>query len=180
MSMREIQLTLHYDTGGNITGLRLAPGPGRESGGNVFVTPPGSDAPPGDGSTRPRVRFDDDGRIYNIELQTADLQLPHDVIKRFRTDGGWTPNTRYRSLREITVPLRLDTDTDTATLEIAPPTHGRPLRHTTVTPYGFDPGTAPEAQMAFDSEGRLHEITFTAAEAQLPAEVLDRLRDEDG
>jgi Protein of unknown function (DUF2283) len=79
--MREIEVTLRYDPDADAASLRLAPSPGRENGSNAFHSPPA-----GDGTPIPdlRLRFDDEGRLYNIEFLAPDRQLPAEVMELLR------------------------------------------------------------------------------------------------
>jgi Protein of unknown function (DUF2283) len=80
--MREIELTLRYDPDVNAASLRFAPSPGRDNGSNQFHRPPvGEDAEP---MPDLRLRFDDEGRLYNIEFLAPDRQLPTQVMDRLR------------------------------------------------------------------------------------------------
>jgi hypothetical protein len=90
MSMREIDVTLRYDSDANAASLRLASGPGGRVGGNVFVTPPGKNPHPEDSSSKLRMRFDDEGRLYAIEFLMPDEQLPPEVMERLRGSSSTT------------------------------------------------------------------------------------------
>jgi hypothetical protein len=80
--MREIEVTLRYDPDINAASLRFAPSPGRENGSNAFHAPPVAE----DAEPMPdlRLRFDDDGRLYNIEFLAPDRQLPEAVMDLLR------------------------------------------------------------------------------------------------